>query len=82
MKNKREPLRYRLAKTHTIAEIEKMISDIDNDPDSKVGATGLDIYNKSASKKLDEMTWAIYYISKKDKPEHIRQASSPEMKNW
>lgn len=43
-----------------------MIQGIDNDPDSKVGASGLDIYNKATIKKLDEMTWAIYSIRKKE----------------
>lgn len=63
---KKEPLRIHLARTKTIPEIEAMIREIDNDPDSKVGATGLDIYNKTTIKKLDEMTWAIYGIRKRD----------------
>ena len=62
---KSEPLRIRLARTKTIPEIEAMIREIDNDPDSKVGATGLDIYNKATIKKLDKMTWAIYSIRKR-----------------
>ena len=67
---KTEPLRIRLAMKNTIPEIEKMIRDIQDDPDSKVGATGLSIFNKSASKKLDEMSWAIYSLSKKTKAKH------------
>ena len=66
MINKNDPLRIRLAKTKTIPEIEVMIREIDNDPDSKVGAIGLEIYNKATIKKLDEMTWAIYSIRKRD----------------
>jgi hypothetical protein len=61
----KDPLRIRLTKTKTISEIEAMIQEIDNDPDSKIGATGLDIYNKATMKKLDEMTWAIYSIRQK-----------------
>jgi len=63
--DKKEPLRIRLARTKTIPEIEVMIREIDSDPDSKVGANGLDIYNKATIKKLDEMTWAIYSIRKR-----------------
>ena len=62
---KKEPLRIRLSRTKTIPEIEAMIQEINNDPDSKIGATGLDIYNKATIKKLDEMTWAIYSIRQK-----------------
>ena len=63
---KTQPLRIRLSRSKTISEIETMIQGIDNDPDSKVGASGLDIYNKATIKKLDEMTWAIYSIRKKE----------------
>ena len=63
--DKKQPLRIRLFRTKTIPEIEAMIRDIDNDPDSKVGARGLDIYNKATIKKLEEMTWAIYSIRKR-----------------
>jgi len=61
----KDPLRIRLTRTKTIPEIEAMIQEINNDPDSKIGATGLDIYNKATMKKLDEMTWAIYSIRQK-----------------
>ena len=79
---KRDPLRIRLSKTKTIPEIEQMMDELEADPDSKHGATGGEIYNNTTIKKLDEMTWAIYYISKRSKPEHVRKASDPEMKNW
>lgn len=79
---KREPLRISLARTKTIPEIEAMIKEIENDPDSKAGATGLNIFNKVTSKKLEEMSWAIYSISKKGKAEYRRESTSPEMKNW
>ena len=72
-RKKREPLRIRLTKTHSIQEIEEMIKKIKADPDSKKGATGVDLYNKAANKKLDEMSWAIYTLSKEDKYEQ-RQA--------
>ena len=79
----RKPLRIRLAETKTPAEIEAMIQEVSNDPDSKIGATGVDIYNKQASKKMDEMTWAIYYIRQSErKEEYVRKVSPPEMKNW
>lgn len=79
---KKEPLRIRLARTKTIAEIESMIKEIEDDPDSKVGATGISIFNKSVEKKLDEMSWAIYSISKKGKAEYIRESSALGVKNW
>jgi hypothetical protein len=79
---KRECLRIRLAKTKTIPEIEAMIQEIEKNPDSKIGETGLNILNKAAMKKLDEMSWAIYDISKKNKPEYVRESTEPEMKNW
>ena len=77
-----EPLRLRLAKTKTIIELDQMIKEIEADPDSKCGAKGINIYNTSVVKKLDEITWAIYSISKKSKPDYIRQSSEPEAKNW
>lgn len=78
----RESLRGRLRKTKTIPEIESMIKDVENDPDSKAGATGINIYNKAATKKLDEMSWAIYDISKKNKGQFYRTSPSLERKYW
>lgn len=79
---KREALRLRLARTKTLDELQAMMNEIENDPDSKAGATGLNIFNKSASKKQDEISWAMYYIEKKGKSEYVPPAPSPQMKNW
>ena len=57
------PLRLRLAKTKTKEEIQQMIFDVENDPDSTIGATGSNLLGKSAMKKIDEMTWALYYLN-------------------
>ena len=59
-----EPLRIRLTKSHTTKEIENMMRELSEDPESKAGAIGLDIYNKSVMKKLDEMSWSVYYLNK------------------
>lgn len=79
---KAETLRIRLSRTKSVAEIEKMINDLESDPDSKTGAISPAIYNRKALKKLDEMSWAIYYITKKQKPDYVRQSSDPQIKNW
>lgn len=76
---KNEPLRIRLAKKHTTSEIEKMMHVLQDDPDSKIGAKGLDIYNPKVMKKLDEMSWAIYYLTK-DHSKTSFQPSSLERK--
>ena len=60
----RQPLRIRLAKKHTLAELEAMLHAEQDNPESKVGATGLDIYNAKVMKRMDEITWAMYYLRK------------------
>lgn len=79
---KREPLRIRLARTHTIPELEAMITAIEQDPDSKIGASGHNLYGPKALKKMDEISWAIYSIAKRNKPEYAPKASAPQIKNW
>lgn len=76
------PLRIRLAAEKTIPELEEMIYRIESHPDSKIGALSPRIFNKATLKKLDEISWAIYSISKKLKPEYVRKAPSAELKNW
>jgi hypothetical protein len=76
------PLRIRLAQNSSISEIERMIANIENDPDSRIGAMPPSMLNKASMKKLDEMTWAIYTISKRNKDEHIMETPPPQMKNW
>jgi hypothetical protein len=61
-----EPLRIRLARTKTIPEIEEMIADLKNDPDSRGPEGRLAIYTDKVMKRLDEMTWAIYSIRKRE----------------
>lgn len=65
-RGKREPLRIRLTKTHSISEIDKMISDLEKDPASKVGAKGMNIFNDAVCRKLDEMSWAVYTLRKNE----------------
>jgi len=50
-----------LSDKYTQDELHEMIVEIESDPESKVGAKGLYIFNDSARKKIDELSWAIYY---------------------
>lgn len=66
---KQEPRRITWSRTKTITELEAMIQEVLDDPDSKKGVVpgGIEIYNKKAQKRVDEMAWSIYYISKEQR---------------
>lgn len=56
--------RTRLVENYTVSEIAAMSKALREDPNSKIGAKPLSIFNEKTSKKLDDMAWAIYSLTK------------------
>lgn len=80
---KREPLRITLYRTKTLPELVAMLHTVKADPESKRGASGLNAYNTAALKKMDEITWAMYYIRQRESVSDGRmQVGSTVIKNW
>lgn len=81
--SKQEPLRIRLSRSNTIAELEEMLQDVKNDPESKEKPGSLYGYTKAALKTMDEITWAMYYIRRRESTGDGRMQSGIEVaKNW
>lgn len=59
---KAQHLRIKLYETKTLKEISEMTTKVMNDPESRVGARGIYLFNAKALKLLDEYSWAVYYL--------------------
>jgi len=67
----------------TIDELEVMLQEVKNDPESKEKPGSLYGYTKEALKKMDEITWAMYYIRRRESGGDGRMQSGIEVaKNW
>ena len=64
------------------AKIHEKIEKIFNDPLSKIGTTGLNLINKKSIRKIDQLSWELYWLR------GCRQATTPNaysdsrVKNW
>jgi hypothetical protein len=71
----------RLCEKHSSEELEEMLHKICQDPQSKVGATGINVYSKKAMTLMDDITWAMYWKrSPKGNQSIARQTAS--VKFW
>ena len=61
-------------------EIEKKIQTIQNNPESKEGAKGFYIYNPSALKKMDDLTWQLYWLASAQRT--VNPPTDSNLKFW
>ncbi|BBW91794.1 hypothetical protein PS1M3_18810 [Pseudoalteromonas sp. PS1M3] len=60
--------RVELSKNYTANELDEWIKELSNDPDNQV-KDGIYQLDAKTRKKIDELTWAVYYIQKEQKGE-------------
>ena len=57
--------RVELSKNYTANELDKWIKELSNDPDNQV-KDGIYQLDAKTRKKIDELSWAVYYIQKEE----------------
>ena len=62
---------YELSRHYTAKELGEWIQELLGDPDNKSLEGGLELYNKTTKKKLDQLSWAVTHIVKAGKGESL-----------
>ena len=62
-------------------EIQEKIEAIKADPEAKEGAEGLNIYNASATKKMEKLSWELYWLTSAQRTTP-NAAPDTRLKNW
>jgi len=56
--------RTKMADNMTVEQLEDMLQALRDDPDNRATAPGIHLYNPRTYKRIDNVTWAIFYKMK------------------
>jgi phospholipid N-methyltransferase len=74
--------RVELSKNYTAKELDKWIQELSADPDNKNLDGGIQLLDKKTQKKIDQLSWAVYYLGKEgreaDETSQVQQAKDQE----
>jgi len=56
--------RTKMSEHFTIPQLEAMLHGLRDDPDNRAKKPGIYLFDKKTNKKIDNITWAIYYKTK------------------
>ena len=56
--------RTKMADNLTVEQLENLLHSLRDDPDNRATKPGIHLYNPRTYKRIDNVTWAIYYKTK------------------